>query len=250
MLYSRLTHEGYKVFLDVESLRSGLFNEALYEQIDNCNDFLLLLPPNGLDRCSDPEDWVRLEAERAIQKKKNIIPILMRNFVFPKILPDSLSQLPNYNGIRAELDYFEAVIKKLENLLLSKPSSPHVEPEEQAYTAFIELLNRLYSTTINYREAFKSGNQSRIYECTKSLYDLVQSLYYFAEENRIKSTANAQKALEIVNQFNRYVPLFNEFANSKNRMSITAQEVAKKAENEFSLFVELIVNAISGGLNK
>lgn len=245
LLYTKLTNDGYTVFLDVESLRSGLFNKALYEQIDICNDFLLLLPPGGLDRCSDPNDWVRLEVERAIQKNKNVVPILMRNFVFPKVLPESLSQLPYYNGIKAEMDYFEAVLKKIRNLLISKTSTPHVGQEKQADTEFIELLKRLYSMTVDYREAIKNGDQNRINTSTTGLMDLLQSLYYFAEKNRIKNNEEATKALEIVSQFNRYVPLFNEFANSKYRMSVTAQEVARKAEIEFSLFVNLIVNAIS-----
>ena len=48
LLYIRLTMEGYSVFLDVESLRSGKFNEALHSQIDECDDFLLVLPQMDL----------------------------------------------------------------------------------------------------------------------------------------------------------------------------------------------------------
>ena len=119
LLYSRLKDDGYSVFLDVESLRSGRFNEAIYDQIDTCNDFLLLLPPKGLDRCYDQNDWVRLEVERAIEKKKNIIPVFMRNFEFPAFLPGALSNLPLFNGIKAEMDYFDAVLCKLESMLNS-----------------------------------------------------------------------------------------------------------------------------------
>ena len=125
ILYDRLTASGYTVFYDVESLRSGAFNEQLFEHIDNCTDFILLLPQNALDRCiADPNDWVLLEAARAIQKKKNIIPIMMRGFDdYPKYLPASIAVLPNYEALNArEQEYFEAAYNKLiTHFLHSKP---------------------------------------------------------------------------------------------------------------------------------
>lgn len=124
LLYERLTREGYRVFLDVESLRSGKFNIALYTEIQNCTDFLLLLPPHGLDRCADPEDWVRLEIEHALRCGKNIVPIMMRGFEFPNVLPPSLSALPGYNGVKADLELFDGVILRLKNQLLqSRPKA-------------------------------------------------------------------------------------------------------------------------------
>ena len=45
LVYDRLTDRGYKVFLDVESLRSGKFNEKLLEVIDQCKDVVVILPP-------------------------------------------------------------------------------------------------------------------------------------------------------------------------------------------------------------
>ncbi|MCR4660992.1 MAG: toll/interleukin-1 receptor domain-containing protein [Clostridia bacterium] len=245
LLYVRLTNDGYDVFLDVESLRSGLFNKALYNQIDKCDDFLLILPPNGLDRCVNKEDWVRLEIERAIQKKKNIIPVLMRNFTFPEVLPKSMSKLPYYNGIKAELDYFDAVLKKLEDLLISKSKAEQVLHEKQTDTMFVELLNKLYDATIEYREAFKSGNQNQINACTNILVDRLKTIFYYAEKNKLGNVENLTKALEIINQFNKYISFYNEFANSEDRMSYNSQQIAKNAEIEFSSFVELIVKAIS-----
>lgn len=122
LLYERLTRDGYDVFLDVESLRSGDFNAALLDKIEECADFLLILPPNALDRCKNPQDWVRQEIEHALKNDKNIIPVLLRNFVFPEFLPDSLSGLEKYNGLTANMEYFDAVIERLEKkLLVSKP---------------------------------------------------------------------------------------------------------------------------------
>ena len=70
-IYQRLQNAGYSVFLDLEQLKSGKFNEQLLSVIDSCTDFIVVLPPNALDRCSDVDDWVRREVEHAIKKNKN-----------------------------------------------------------------------------------------------------------------------------------------------------------------------------------
>ena len=72
LLYECLHKEGISTFLDLEELRAGAFNTKLYEAIDSAENFVIVLPPNSLDRCADPNDWVRLEIEHAIKQKKNI----------------------------------------------------------------------------------------------------------------------------------------------------------------------------------
>ena len=124
-IYQRLQNAGYSVFLDLEQLKSGKFNEQLLSVIDGCTDFIVVLPPNALDRCSDEEDWVRREVEYAIEKGKNIIPVMLRGFDWPdkSILPESMRELPNYEGIAAT-DYklFPENMERLKTkLLLSKP---------------------------------------------------------------------------------------------------------------------------------
>lgn len=122
LIHDRLRQKNYRVFLDVESLRSGMFNNALYKKIEECEDFLIVLPKNALNRCVDPEDWVRLEIEHALELKKNIIPIMMRNFKFPETLPDSLKDLPKYNGVEASMELFDGAMAKIMEMLISKPN--------------------------------------------------------------------------------------------------------------------------------
>lgn len=124
VLYNRLTSMGYKVFLDIESLRSGKFNEALLQQIDECTDILLLLPPNALDRCVNADDWVRKEITWAIAKKKNIIPIYMNGFIMPELLPDGMEELPDYNAIIASTRTFDQTLAEIVSFLHSKNDSP------------------------------------------------------------------------------------------------------------------------------
>lgn len=123
LLYDRLTNRGYSVFLDIESLRSGLFNEALLSIIDDCKDVVLILPPEALERCRNPEDWVYLELTHALKRGKNIVPVLMRGFHWPEEMPRGLEQLRNFNGVQDSKDYFDAVMDKLALLLTSKPSA-------------------------------------------------------------------------------------------------------------------------------
>lgn len=79
-LHERFTRMGYRVFYDIESLRSGDFNRALLEVIEECQDVLVVLPPGGLDRCVNKDDWVRQEIAHALKCGKTVIPIMMRNF--------------------------------------------------------------------------------------------------------------------------------------------------------------------------
>ncbi len=118
LLYDRLTDHGIDTFLDVEELRSGAFNTQLYEVIDRCRKIVLVLPPHGLDRCNDPNDWVRLELEHALARGKTIIPISLRNFSFPTDLPESLSSLPNFERIEAhDGTVFDAYVERLVKLI-------------------------------------------------------------------------------------------------------------------------------------
>lgn len=119
LISERLKQREYSVFYDVESLRSGKFNEKIFQVIDNCTDVIVVLPENGLDRCKNDSDWVRKEVAYAINAKKNIIPIMMRNFEFPKDLPEDIDELRNFNAISANMEYFEASFSKLLSMLKS-----------------------------------------------------------------------------------------------------------------------------------
>ncbi len=125
LIAEKLRSAGYNVFLDVESLRSGKFNEQLYAVIERCTDFILVLPKDGLEHCADPSDWVRKEALHAMQHGKNIIPVLLKDFAWPAKMPPGMDGLENYQGIAAgSYEYFDAAMEKLKSYLESKPERP------------------------------------------------------------------------------------------------------------------------------
>ncbi len=120
-LRDKLEDLGYRVFFDVESLRSGNFNTELYSVIENCKDFIIVMSPGSLDRCTNQDDWVRLELEKALRCNKNVVPVLLRGFSFPDELPDSIDEVRFKNGIEANPQFFDAFISKLQEFLITKP---------------------------------------------------------------------------------------------------------------------------------
>ncbi len=123
ILYERLKDTGYAAFQDVESLRSGNFNTALYDVIENCQDFILILSPGALDRCVNPDDWVKNEIVYALNHNKNIIPVMMRGFEWPENLPPEIDELRYKNGITASTEYFDQFLYKLFDFLISKKAT-------------------------------------------------------------------------------------------------------------------------------
>lgn len=121
LISTRLKALGYRVFIDVEALNSGKFNEQLLTVIKHCKDVIVVLPPHALDRCTDEHDWVRRELECAIENKKNIIPIMLTGFEWPNPMPKGLEDLYLYQAIAPMPDvYFDMQIKKLQSYLKSK----------------------------------------------------------------------------------------------------------------------------------
>lgn len=119
LISEKLKQRGYNVFYDIESLRSGKFNKKIFDAIDYAKDVIVILPEHALDRCVNTDDWVRMEISHAIQKEKNIIPVMMRNFKFPDNLPDDIAPLKDFNGLQANMDYFDATFEKLLGMIQS-----------------------------------------------------------------------------------------------------------------------------------
>ena len=131
LLFTQLSHDGYHPFFDVESMRSGKFNEQIYDHIDKCSTVILVLPQGALDRCCANDDWVRLEISYALKTKKKIIPLMMRGFEWPDKLPDDIDDVRNYHGISvADMSLYSGVYSKLLDLL--NQSSPSGSKQESS----------------------------------------------------------------------------------------------------------------------
>lgn len=70
-----LAQRGYKVFLDYDELKDGVFGKRIKAAINEAPVFILMLSKGALERCSQEGDWVREEILLAMQEGKKIIPI-------------------------------------------------------------------------------------------------------------------------------------------------------------------------------
>lgn len=124
-LQSLLHRMHYRVFLDVDGLHNGRFDESLLKHIHDCKDFLLVLSPHALDRCSEEGDWVRTEIEYAMSLGKNIVPIICDGGDAAERLqadlPESLTSLPRYQVLQTNLVQLQAMTQLLRSHLTARP---------------------------------------------------------------------------------------------------------------------------------
>ena len=104
-IYQNLTHHGYDVFFDYESINSGDFEQIILGNIKARAHFIVILTPSALERCNEPGDWLRREIEAAIEQKRNIVPLFLEGFNFgspsiAKYLTGKMALLKKYNGFQ------------------------------------------------------------------------------------------------------------------------------------------------------
>ncbi|KAF7489412.1 Sterile alpha and TIR motif-containing protein 1 [Sarcoptes scabiei] len=121
LLKVHLQLRGFSVFLDVERLEAGKFDNNLLNSIRQAKHFVLVLTANALDRCindDEQKDWVHREIAQALNTKCNIIPI-MESFQWPEAehLPEDIKPICHFNGVRWIHDYQEACVDKLERFM-------------------------------------------------------------------------------------------------------------------------------------
>jgi len=123
-IYQDLTHHGYDVFFDYESIDSGDFEKIILDNIRARAHFIVVLTPSALERCLEPDDWLRREIETAIDEKRNIIPLMLEGFDFgspltTKVLKGKLAALRTKNGVPIYAAYFFEGMEKLRNRFLN-----------------------------------------------------------------------------------------------------------------------------------
>ncbi|XP_051963343.1 NAD(+) hydrolase SARM1 [Xyrauchen texanus] len=136
LLKVHLQLRGFSVFIDVEKLEAGRFEEKLITSVQRAHNFILVLSANALDKCMGDvamKDWVHKEIVTALNGKKNIIPVT-DNFIWPEpaSLPEDMSTILKFNGIKWSHEYQEATIEKILRFLQGCPSLEN--PEKTAKT--------------------------------------------------------------------------------------------------------------------
>lgn len=128
-LYYRLTTRGYSTFFDLEEMRRDNFNKQILEYIENAQDVFVILEEGSLDACEREDwenDWFCHEIAFALEKKKNIIPILFNGYKMPpeSFFPDRLKELQLKHAPDFNISFFEDYLDRLKkkDFLLSRPN--------------------------------------------------------------------------------------------------------------------------------
>jgi molecular chaperone DnaK len=125
-LYSQLATDlgAENVFRDRNSIRPGEdFIEIIIAAVDACDALLAVIGPHwstlrdegGQRRLDDPQDFVRLEIEAALERNVVVIPVLVGGARMPTAaeLPPSISALARRQGFALRAGSFEADITEL-----------------------------------------------------------------------------------------------------------------------------------------
>lgn len=104
-----LTERGANVFIDKDDINEGRFAEIIEKAIDRADYVVPIIGPGTLE-----SEWVRREIKRAIEKDKNIIPLLADGFELdPDTLPEEINDLARHNAITMLPEFYEEAIERL-----------------------------------------------------------------------------------------------------------------------------------------
>ena len=107
-----------------------------------------------------------------------------------------------------------------------------------------ELLRRLYQLTVDFRTSLKYADQDKLLETISAITKKLEALYFFYEKNLVEAEGLAFLAYNICTSWNKFVPHYNAFSNSQDKMSEMAQKEAMIAERLFLDFVNLILSSM------
>jgi formylglycine-generating enzyme required for sulfatase activity len=168
-VYQDLTNKGFDVFFDYTSIASGDFEQIIVGNIKARAHFVLILTPTALDRCSEPDDWLRREIETAIDERRNIIPLFFKGFEFgtPSVsekLTGNLKDLPRYNGLNVHEDYFHAAMDRLSGQFLNIPLDTLLHPISYKVQKVVEEEQVAVNEALKQREAIKGPDRPAQYQ--------------------------------------------------------------------------------------
>jgi tetratricopeptide (TPR) repeat protein len=129
MIRDHLVAHGWDVFLDTASINSGRFETVILNEIGARGHFLVIVSAAWLVSASEPTNWCHRELERAIEFKKNIVPVLINGFAFGSEKYDrpALAALAQLNSLTLHPDYFEEGMQRVRERFLTQPSLQEIE---------------------------------------------------------------------------------------------------------------------------
>jgi hypothetical protein len=119
LLRYELLARGWNVFLDVEDLKAGTFDETLLREVARADNFLLIPSPGALENCAQDNDWLRKEIHHAIKTGRNIVPVLKESARRPdkEVLPQDIELLKRVNCVDYSHIYYDATVARFLSFL-------------------------------------------------------------------------------------------------------------------------------------
>ena len=119
LIFQHLTKQGYDVFIDVESLRSGHVDANLMKEISARQHFVIVLSPEAVQRFAIKDDWLLKELKCALESNLIIIPFLVGGFdvrTYGPPIPE-MEKIKNFNGVTHTGQNLLVALKKLSGFL-------------------------------------------------------------------------------------------------------------------------------------
>ena len=131
--YLERTFGARNVFIDIDRIGAGEnFHSVLEQRLSHCKVMLTVIGPGwlnarndeGMRRIDDPDDWVRLEIVRALDRGIAVIPVLVAAATLPRNgdLPDDMKPLIQHqaavigtNAFRNDMSGLVRDIRKLQS---------------------------------------------------------------------------------------------------------------------------------------
>jgi hypothetical protein len=108
-IHDSLSARGADVFIDVDDINEGRFEDIIKKNIEGSDYFILVLAPTTLE-----SEWVVKEARHAIEHNQKIIPVLVDGFnLYDYKLPEDLQKIKSHNAISLTPEFFNAGIDRL-----------------------------------------------------------------------------------------------------------------------------------------
>lgn len=125
LLQTFLQSHSCEVFLDVDDLDAGPFEDQLLKHIERHDCFLMICSAGALDRCVDEGDYVRREIAHAILHKRRIIPVTLQGFSWPREgeLSSDIAEFAKHQSFDYHPSHWKESSRKLLSML-QLPASP------------------------------------------------------------------------------------------------------------------------------
>ncbi len=109
ILQLMLSQRGYKVFLDYDELKDGVFGKKIKAAIAEAPIFMLVLSKDALDRCKNEDDWVKEEILYALEGKKKIVPVNPDKTFdgIHELIPEPIREITDIQN--SEIDFGQAL---------------------------------------------------------------------------------------------------------------------------------------------